>query len=110
MCVYSMIGDWGRDTLPHKHPWIVPQPTPYVPHHVDPLRVVTTVVDGIPPQVTKAEFDALKRDVEDIKELLKRAKKYDEENGEPNCEVDEKVDLIMKIAELVGVDLGEALP
>ena len=30
--------------------------------------------------------------------LLKRAKKYDEENGEPNCEMDEKMALLRKVA------------
>ena len=42
-------------------------------------------------------------------ELLKRAKKYDEDNGEPDCEIDEKMDVLRKVAKLVGVDLDEVL-
>ena len=49
--------------------------------------------------VSRAEFDKLKRDVEE----LKRAKEYDE----PDCEMDEKVELIRKVAELVGVDIED---
>jgi len=44
-----------------------------------------------------------------MKELLKKAKIYDEENGEPDCEVEEKFDLIRKIAKLVDVDLEDVL-
>jgi hypothetical protein len=56
---------------------------------------------------TRAEFDALKRDVEEMKALLIRAKEYDERNGEPDCEMDEKVALLKQVAKLVGVDLSE---
>ena len=57
--------------------------------------------------VQKHEFDALKREVEDMKKLLLRAKDYDERNGEPHCEMDEKVALLKRVAELVGVNLDE---
>jgi hypothetical protein len=59
---------------------------------------------------TKEEFDALKKEVEDMKALLKKAKKYDEENNQPDCEMDEKVALLKKLAEAVGIDLEDALP
>jgi hypothetical protein len=60
--------------------------------------------------VNREEFDALKRDVEEMKALLKRAKEYDERTGQADCENAEKVALIRKVAELVGVDLREVLP
>jgi hypothetical protein len=58
-----------------------------------------------PEAPTRAEFDALKREVEEMKTLLIRAKKYDEDNGEPDCEMSEKVEILKKVAELVGVEL-----
>lgn len=59
--------------------------------------------------ITREEFDALKRDVLEMKELLKRAKKYDEDNGEPDCEMEEKVALVRKVCELVGVNIDDIL-
>lgn len=61
------------------------------------------------PAVTKAEFDALRREVEEMKALLKRAKTYDERNNEPNCEIEDKMDFLRKVAKLVGVDLDDVI-
>ena len=58
-----------------------------------------------PGPVSREEFDALKKEMEELKKLLKAAKEYDEKTGQPDCHMDEKVELIKKIAELVGVDL-----
>ena len=46
---------------------------------------------------------------EAMKELLKAAKKFDEATGQPDCEMKEKVDLLRKIAKMVGVDFEEVL-
>lgn len=54
--------------------------------------------------------NGLKRAVEDMKKLLKRAKKYDEDNHEPDCEIDDKVELLRKVAKFVGVSLEDVLP
>lgn len=87
MCTVSMVGDYFRDrTLPEKYPnW----------------------VDYRVPEVSQYEFQKLKKDVEELKKLLLAAKKYDEAVGEPDCEVDDKVELIKKIAAMVGVDMSE---
>lgn len=98
MCTVSMIGDDARDRWGRRYPWIVPNPGWPAPQ---PERIVA------PPEVSKQEFDALRREVEDLKDLLKRAKRYDEDNGEPDCEMDDKVELIKRVADLVGVDLSE---
>lgn len=100
MCTVSSVGDtWGQ-TFPQRHPWVVPStgtsPTPNV-----------FVMPPMPP--SRAEFDALKREIEELKELLKAAKKFDEATGQPDCQMDEKVELIRRIAELVGVDLEGVL-
>lgn len=91
MCVTSMVGDHYREKFT---PWPYPDYPPAVPMHIGP---------------TRTEFDALKRDVLEMKELLKRAKKYDEDNGEPECEMDEKMDLLRKVAKMVGVDLDDVI-
>lgn len=87
MCVVSMVGDHYSQ----KFQWVSPIPT------------------GVP-AITREEFDKLKREVQEMKALLKRAKKYDEETGQPNCEMEDKVDILKKVAEMVGVDLKEIFP
>lgn len=85
-----MIGDHYRERIPQQYPW-----------------VQTTDTSIFPATVTREEFNALKRDIQEMKLLLIRAKAYDEANGEPDCEMDEKVKLIKHIAEIVGIDLYE---
>lgn len=97
MCVSSMVMDHYRDKwLEPNHPfftWTTPGT------YGTPLSVK--------PEITRAEFDELKRDIEEMKAPLIRAKKYDADNNEPDCEMGEKVALVRKIAKLVGVDLSE---
>jgi hypothetical protein len=55
----------------------------------------------------REEFDVLKKEVLEMKELLKRAVKYDERNDQPHCEMEDKVKLLKQVAEMVGVDLKD---
>lgn len=94
MCTVSMIGDdWSRRIYPSL-------PTPTWP---------TPLPGGIAyvAEVSRAEFEALKKEVEALKELLLAAKKYDEATGQPDCHMDEKVALIKKVAEAVGINMDE---
>jgi formate-dependent nitrite reductase cytochrome c552 subunit len=101
MCAVSMIGDHYRDKWGKEHPdWFKPS---IIPNHPNPFTQFPTAM----PSVTKQEFDALKKEVLEMKELLKRAIKYDEDNNEPHCEIDEKVALLKKVAEMVGIDLTD---
>ena len=93
MCVVSMIGDHYTEKWKPQWPPQLQQLWP------------TSFINS----VTREEFDRLKREVEEMKALLLRAKKYDEENGEPDCEIDEKMKLVKKVAEAVGVDLSDVL-
>lgn len=91
MCTVSFVADeWAR-RFPENHHW--PQPD------------VTNIT--FPQSVTMQEFDDLKKEVEALKELLKAAKKFDEETGQPDCEMEEKIAFIKKIADAVDVDLSE---
>lgn len=59
---------------------------------------------------TREELDALKREIQELKELLKAAKKYDEATGQRDCEMAQKIELLTKLASLVGVDLSDVFP
>lgn len=90
MCTVSMVMDHYRDK------WY-------------PTTLPTTDLLQVPfvSPVSRQEFDQLKRDVDEMKALLRRAKQYDVDNGEPDCEMDEKVALVRKVADAVGVDLSD---
>ena len=88
MCTVSMIGDHFNDK------WKQP---PY-------QQIFTNI-----PDVNRAEFEALKKEVEEMKALLKRAKEYDEKNNEPNCEIEEKMAMLRKFADAVGIDLDDVI-
>lgn len=100
MCSVSMIGDHYRDMWQPK-PWYPSLPAVPMPQ--------TSPIIINQPEISRAEFDELKRQVLEMKELLKRAKKYDEDNGEKDCEIDEKMDVLRRIAKLVGVDLNDVI-
>lgn len=95
MCVVSMVSDHYRDK--------------WSPLGGPPLTPVFPYVGGFD-LVPRAEFDKLKADVEEMKALLIRAKLYDEANGEPDCEMTDKVELLRKIAAMVGVSLDDVFP
>lgn len=56
---------------------------------------------------TKEEVEKLRQELEALKKLLKAAKIFDEEVGEPDCKQDNKVAIIKKMAELLEVDLED---
>ena len=104
MCVVSMVGDFYGDKWREK-PWIQPN-LPYVPGTgTNPQPIPEFKIDF--GQVSKEEFDALKKEVQDMKKLLERAVEYDKKNNEPNCEMEDKVALLKQVAKMVGVDLSE---
>ena len=108
MCTVSNIGDGYKDNFAPRWPnypvWPA-QPTgvPYPAQQGIPGQPVVIDTSG----VSKQEFEALKKEVEELKQLLKAAKKFDEETGQPDCHMDDKVECIKKLAEYVGVDLED---
>lgn len=95
MCVVSMVGDYYNDK------WTWPRPATPVPT----TDTVTNIFNNV--EVSREEFDKLKAEVLEMKELLKRAKIYDEENDQHDCEQEAKIELLRKVADAVGVDLDE---
>lgn len=99
MCTVSMMMDGWRDQFPQRYPnWVAPI-TPFMPTPVTP--------DGarIDPGVSRAEFDKLKAEVEELKKLILAAKKFDEATGQPHCEAEDKTAFVKKLAEMLGVDM-----
>ena len=88
MCVVSMVMDHWTETVTPKYPAIPTTPT-------------------IQPYVSREEFNSLKESVEELVELLKRAKIYDEEHDQPDCEMEEKIAKVREYADFVGIDLDE---
>lgn len=102
MCVVSMVGDHYRDKWLPKYPSLPtwPDEVPYPG---------SFKLEPFVPGVTREEFNELKKEVAEMVALLKRAKEYDERNNEPDCELEEKMALLRKVAGMVGVDLDDVL-
>lgn len=95
MCVVSMVGDHYHDKFRR---YIAPEPMwrDFGPNQTRPLL-----------PVERSEFEQLKRDVAEMKELLKRAVEYDRVTGQPHCENEEKWALLKSVAEAVGISLDD---
>lgn len=102
MCVVSMIGDHYHDKW-KDFPWTSPNQLPQQPFN----QPTKTLTDYLKPAPTKQEFDALKKEVEEMKELLKKAVAYDERNNEPHCEIEEKIATLKRMAEFAGISLDD---
>jgi NTP pyrophosphatase (non-canonical NTP hydrolase) len=60
-----------------------------------------------PANVSREEFETLKKRVEELHELLKAAKKYDDATNQPHCEVDDKVAILKQLAAYFDVDMKD---
>lgn len=87
MCVMSMIEDHYGDK------W-----RPYTwPPHTTPGQGIGPYVPPEPP-ISDAE-------IREFRKLLERARQYDIDHGEPECELDEKKEMLLKIAEQLGLEI-----
>jgi len=68
---------------------------------------VPNVVPNAVPFATKEDIAEIKKQIEELKILLKAAIKYDEMTNQPHCENEDKIALIKKVADMVGVDLKD---
>ena len=83
MCVVSMVMEhyinrWQPLVQPVPVPYPFPVPAPRMPTH---------------------------EEVSEFHRLLERARKYDAEHNEPDCELEEKRQLLLKLAKELGVEL-----
>lgn len=110
MCTVSIIAhDWyGR------HPGWRPQVPPYdfkpIPPNNAPNHPLPDLSKLFVRPVTREEFDALKKELAELKELLKAAKKYDEATGQKDCEEAEKVAMFRRLAEIAGISMDDVFP
>lgn len=108
MCIISAVSDGYHKDFFDKHPWIPVQPQPFTPNPVGPIKIEKPMV--VMPdlnRVTRQEFDELKKEIEELRLLLLAAKRYDEQTGQPNCAMEEKVEFILRMGELLGVDMTQ---
>ena len=107
MCVVSATGDDFVKKWPENpsNPWRDAFPPVNIPSY-PPLPNVTRLTQP----VDRLEFDALKAEVERLHVLLRQARAQDIANNEPDCVHGDKVALIRKLAELVGVDMTDIFP
>jgi hypothetical protein len=94
MCTVSQIADGWTLRNPQYHQWVTPEPV---------TSTITYIHDG----PTRAEFEALKQELQELKVLLLAAKRYDEATGQKDCEDVDKVAIFKKLAKLVEVDFDE---
>ena len=92
-------GKWSPN-IPNTYPY---HPGGLAPPLPDPLIPFKTQ----PTQNVEKDIAELRKEVQEMKELLKRAIKYDEDNNEPHCETKEKIEFLRKVAEAVGLNLDD---
>lgn len=97
MCVVSMIMDHYAD----KWKKIVPQ--------FDPVYPIDTSIGITPytlPPLPPIHQPLTPEEINELRELLKRAKKYDEETGQKDCELESKKETLRILAKQLGVELN----
>lgn len=97
MCVVSMVIDQFENDF-RKHPWYEPWKGPQINPTPAQLQL---------PLVTKQELNELRKEVQELKELIKAAKKYDEATNQRDCESADKVAFLVKLAEFLDIDLSD---
>ena len=86
MCVYSMIVDHYRDKWEKQAKEYFETGLPFMPITI--------------PDLPSRE------EVNEFRKLLEKARKYDEENGEKDCELEEKKEKVKELAKKLGLDIS----
>ena len=92
MCVVSMVGDHYYDKW-RESPW---QEQARRAQRTTPLQAASA-----------ADVMALRKEVEEMKELLKKAVEYDRRTDQAHCENEQKIAFLRDFAESLGVNLDE---
>lgn len=102
MCIASFIGnDYSKK-------WSTSPLTPYTQIPTDSLVPDPerfSAILGNP--VSRHEFDALKKEVTELHTLLEKAKHFDKDHDEPNCEMEEKIATVKAVGNLLDIDFGD---
>lgn len=101
MCAVSAVGDYYKNGFKDRWPQIYDQVSS--PPQIFPIQQVIDINS----LATKEDAEKIRLELAALKELLKAAIKFDEEASQPHCENEDKIALIKRIAEMVGVDLKD---
>ena len=96
MCVVSFIGDAYKKHFDDNlwQPWRVAPYGDMPDNKTEPA-----------PAVSKKDFDELKAKVEEMLEMLKAARAYDIATGQKDCQMEDKMEMLRRVCEVVGLDL-----
>jgi hypothetical protein len=103
MCMVSAMSEdflkhWPHDNWPLPLP---PTPAPWPP--------TIPMYDPEDLPATTRDLNKLRAELEALKKLIPAAEQYDRDTGQEACEHDDKVRLILELAELAGVDMEDVL-
>lgn len=73
-----------------------PNTPPFTPEKV------TDWINSVP----RMEFEALKKEVKELRKVIEAAAEFDKKTNQPNCHNDEKLALLKALADALGVDLS----
>lgn len=101
MCIYSAIGDYYDKNFQDNWP--------------DIYRTVTQDSDAVTKAdleklATKEDIARIEKTLVSIRELLKAAIKFDDETDQAHCENEDKVALLRKLGDVLGVDMRDIDP
>ena len=98
MCSYSMIADHFHDKWTQP-PYVVPPPRPMDPQPVPNVMPYPIYVpQPLPRPITQDEVD-------ELRELLRKAKEYDKKTNQEDCELEEKKEKLRKLAREYGLEI-----
>ena len=106
MCVVSAVGDHYGDRWRDK-PYVQPGTYPYSYPDIVTTDKTPWFTPEVEPIITREEFDILKIQVQEMHEMLRVAQKYDDDTDQHDCEMAEKVEILRRVAEFVGVSLED---
>lgn len=94
MCVYSFVADHFYDKWrqPPYQPAPPPEPLPYYP--------------SLPLPAQPVRRTPTKEEIDEFYDLLRKAREYDKRNNEPDCELQEKKDKLLALAEELGISIA----
>lgn len=97
MCAVSAIMDHYVDKWGEQYP----RPNPILPGSPNSW--------GITPELTQQEIQKLREfilnDLPEFKALLERMRQYDIDNDQPDCELEEKKQRVLDLAEELGIEI-----
>lgn len=58
---------------------------------------------------TKQDIEELRKEIQELKKLIEAAHLYDVATGQPECQDEEKLAILQKLAEAIGLDISDLM-